>query len=806
MKIVCLGGGPASLYFAILMKKANPAHDITVIERGQRDSTWGFGVVFSDDTLRGFMEADAASYKRIVEQFAYWDGIDVSMNGRTVHSGGHGFCGMSRLKLLNVFHDSCETLGVRLRFNTDITSPAQLEMQNYDLVVAGDGLSSILREAYKHHFGTTVDVRKNKFCWLATTLPLDNFSFFFRKNQHGWWWVHAYRYEAGATTWIVECSEETWRQAGLDKASETETRAQMEVLFAEELRGHPLITNRSVWRNFPVIRNEHLFYKNIVLLGDAVRSAHFSIGSGTKLAMEDAITLADCFRNHGDDVQRALQAYEEIRKPEADRLQRTAVTSLSWFEHIDRYARVQQIEQFTFNMLVRSKRVTYENLRLRDAPYVRSIDHWFAGHTKSVTGFDDVDTDNPVAPMFQPFRIGAMRMENRIALSAMCQYSATDGMPNDWHFVHYGARAVGGVGLLHTEMICISPQARITPGCAGIWNGQQTEQWRRIVDFAHAHSKTKVCAQLGHAGRKGATCLPFGGGIDQPLDAGDWEIVAPSRLPYLANSQVPREIDLADMDRIVADFVEATKNSDRAGFDMVEVHMAHGYLLSSFISPVTNLRSDEFGGSLERRMSFPLRVLDAVRSAWPDHKPLSVRISATDWVDDGLSEADMLLMARLLKQHGADVINVSTGQVTKEEKPIYGRMFQAPFADQVRNEIGIATIVAGNITSADQCNTLLAAGRTDIVALGRTLMNEPHFVLNAAAHYGYREQHWPEQYLSGKFLAEVQADKANLEELELRMAAKPPNPMEALAIAVARGEILQDGSQAGGGPGWRAQE
>lgn len=792
MKIVCLGGGPASLYFSILMKKANPEHEITVIERGERDSTWGFGVVFSDDTLRGFMEADAHTYKRIVEQFAYWDGIDVLMKGQRVHSKGHGFCGMSRLKLLNVFHDHCDELGIELKFNTDITDLSELQMDNYDLVVAGDGITSMIREEYKEQFGTSIDMRSNRFCWLATTLPLDDFTFIFKENEHGWWWVHAYRYEEGTTTWIVECSEETWRSAGMDQATEQDTQRYIQSLFAEELQGHPLITNRSVWRNFPVVRNEKLHYKNIVLLGDAVRSAHFSIGSGTKLAMEDAITLAQCFGNHPNDVAKAFEDYQEIRKPEADRLQRTAVTSLSWFEHIDRYAKVQGIEQFTFNMLARSKRITYENLRLRDPGYIASVDKWFATHTKSVTGFDDIDCENAAPPIFQPYKIGQLRIENRIAMSAMCQYCADDGLPNDWHLVHYGSRGIGGIGMLNTEMICISPEARITPGCAGIWNDQQTEKWRQIVNFIHANSKTKVCAQIGHAGRKGATCKPFDGGVDQPLSEDAWEIIAPSALPYLAHSQTPREINQDDMDKIVVDFANAARNAEKAGFDMVEVHLAHGYLLSGFISPVTNRRDDEFGGDMERRMKFPLRVIDAVREVWPRHKPISVRISATDWVEDGLSEQDMLALASALKEHHVDLINVSTGQVTKDEDPIYGRMFQAPFADQIRNEVGIPTIVAGNITSADQCNTLIAAGRTDFVALGRPIMNEPQFVLNAAAHYGYKDQYWPPQYLSGKFLAEMAAEKTNLEDAELRAAAKPPNPMDALAIAVARGEVLQE--------------
>jgi len=791
LKIVCLGGGPASLYFSILMKKANPAHDITVLERGDRDSTWGFGVVFSDETLQGFMEADAASYKRIVEQFAYWGGIDNKIHGKTINSQGHGFCGMSRLKLLNTFHDRCEELGVNLKFNTDITEIEQLEIDQHDLVVAGDGITSILREAYKDDFHTTMDWRANKFCWLGTTLPLDDFTFIFTKNEHGWWWVHAYRYEEGMTTWIVETSAKTWASAGMEDATEDHIKAYCEELFKDDLKGHPLITNRSVWRTFPVVRNERLYHKNIVLLGDAVRSAHFSIGSGTKLAMEDAISLAGYFQECGDDVNGALEKYQVIRKDEADRLQRTAVVSLSWFEHIDRYADSQSAEQFTFNMMCRAKRITYENLRLRDPDYIASVDHWFAEQVKAETGFDDIDTKNPTVPVFQPFKIGGMRVENRFQMSAMCQYCAEDGNPTDWHLMHYGERAVGGVGLLNTEMICTSSEGRITPGCAGIWNDEQTEKWKRIVDFVHNNSHAKICAQFGHAGRKGATCLPWDGGMDEPLREGAWEIIAPSPLPYLEHSVAPREMMIEDMDAIVADFVNAVKNMERAGFDIIELHLAHGYLLSSFISPVTNHRKDEFGGDIAARMKFPLRVLSAVREVWPKEKPISARISATDWIEGGLTEEDMLAVAKMLKDAGLDVINVSTGQVTKDEDPMYGRMFQAPFADQIRNEVGLPTIVAGNVTTADQANTLIAAGRTDIVAFGRQIMNQPHFVLMAAAHYGHTDQYWAPQYLSGKFLAEILAEKENEEMLELRAAAKPPNPSEALAIAVARGEILQ---------------
>jgi anthraniloyl-CoA monooxygenase len=796
LKILCLGGGPSSLYFSILMKKANPDFDITVIERGARDSTWGFGVVFSDDTLRGFMEADAPTYQRIVEQFAYWGGINTTIHGKSINSQGHGFCGLSRLKLLNIFHDRCEELGVNLRFGVDITSVDQLHIEDYDLVVAGDGITSILREAYKQEFQTSTDWRSNRFCWLATTKPLQDFSFIFRNNEHGWWWVHAYRYEEGTTTWIVECSEQTWKSAGLDRATEADTKAYCEALFAEDLEGHPLITNRSLWRTFPVIRNEQLYYRNIVLMGDAVRSAHFSIGSGTKLAMEDAIALAGCFRQAGNSVPKALEIYQETRKGEADRLQRTAVVSLRWFEHVDRYASAQEAEQFTFNMLARSKRITYENLKLRDPDYIRSMDGWFARHTKDVTGFGDIDVDHPTVPVFQPFRIGQMRVENRFQLSAMCQYCAEDGNPLDWHLVHYGARAVGGAGLLNTEMICVSPTARITPGCAGIWNSEQTEKWRRIVDFVHSNSRAKICAQIGHAGRKGATCVPWDGGMDQPLKENPWDIIGASALPYLKHSAVPRAAGQKDMDLVLDDFLKATANVEAAGFDMLELHLAHGYLLSSFISPVTNRREDEYGGDIHGRMKFPLRVVKAVREVWPEHKPLSVRISATDWADDGLPESEMLEMARMLKTAGVDIINVSTGQVTKDEDPIYGRMFQTPFADQIRNEVGIPTIVAGNITSADQANTLIAAGRTDIVAMARPIMNEPHLVLSAAAHYGHRNQYWPPQYHSGKPAAESLARSANEELLDLRRDARPPKPGDALAIAVARGEVLLSGKKA----------
>ena len=789
MKILCLGGGPASLYFSILMKNQDRAHDITVIERGARDSTWGFGVVFSDDTMRNFMAADAKTYRHIVQSFVYWGGIDTTFRGKTLRSDGHGFCGMSRLKLLNIFHDRCDELGVNLQFETDITDIEQLGIENYDLVIAGDGITSMLREQHKDKFGTRMDWRKNQFCWLATTKPLNNFNFIFRENKHGWWWAHAYSYEKGMSTWIVECSNDTFINSGLDEADERATRRYCEKVFSGDLDGHPLVTNRSIWRTFPVVTNEKLYYKNIVLMGDAVRSAHFSIGSGTKLAMEDAIVLADCFAAT-DERETALSLYQNRRKEEADRLQRTAITSLSWFENIDRYAAAQAPEQFAFNMLCRSKRVTYENLKLRDESYIDGVDAWFAQHTAGVTGYSDIELNQPTVPAFQPFRIGEMRVENRFQLSAMCQYCAEDGLPTDWHLVHYGSRATGGAGLINTEMLCISAKGRITPGCAGIWNDQQVEKWRQIVEFVHANSGAKICAQIGHAGRKGSTCIPWDGGIDEPLSEEGWQILAPSSLPYLPHSQPPIEMSTDDMHSVRKQFISAAINANDAGFDMIEVHLAHGYLLSSFISPFTNQRQDDYGGNVENRMRFPLEVVSAVRAIWPVDKPISVRISATDWVEGGLSEAEMLKVAAMLKQAHVDIINVSTGQVIKEEEPIYGRMFQVPFADQIRNEAGIPTTVAGNFTTADQVNTVIAAGRCDMVAMGRSIMNEPHFVLSAAAHYSHNAQTWAPQYQSGKFAAEAQAETEREEIKQLRIAARPPNPSDALVIAMARGEML----------------
>ncbi len=790
MRINILGGGPGGLYFALLMKKHDPSHDIHLYERGPRHATWGFGVVFSDDTMSGFLEYDAPSFQKIVDSFAYWDQIrtiiETDDGDKNILSGGHGFAGMSRIKLLNIFHDRCDELGVNLHFETDVTDVN--ELLDADLVVAADGITSLLREKYKKELGTTIDMRPNRFCWLGTSKPLDAFTFIFRETEHGWFWVHAYQFEEGKATWLVETTDETWRKAGLDTMSEEDSKACMERIFETDLDGHPLLTNRSVWRTFPVVKNAKWHHDNVIVIGDCAHTAHFSIGSGTKMAMEDGIALFEAFKKHKT-VEATLPAYDAARREVTEILQHTADVSLKWYEHADRYLDQFDPEQVEFSMITRSKKITYDNLALRDQSYIDGIAEWFAKYNAKVTGLEIAKTeDRPAPPALQPFKIGDMVVPNRVTLSPMCQYCATDGDIDDWHLVHYGGRAIGGVGLILTEMICISELARITPGCAGLYTDKQTKGWKRVVDFAHQHGQGKICAQLGHAGRKGATRLPKHG-MDQPLEDGAWDIISASPIPYLDHSVVPREATRADMDQVLEDYKTAVRNANVAGFDMIEVHMAHGYLLSSFISPVTNVREDEYGGDIQARMKFPLECLNAAREVWPSDKPISVRISASDWTEDGLSEADMLEVARLVKANGADVINVSTGQVTKAEKPLYGRMFQAPFADQVRNEVSVPTIVAGNISTMDQANTLVAAGRTDFVAFARPLLTNPNMVLQDAARYGHSDQHWPEQYTSGKFQAGLLAQRQNDEMRELRINAKPPSPSDALALALGRKEL-----------------
>jgi len=776
MKIAIIGGGPAGLYAAILLKKQRPSADITVYERNRADDTFGFGVVFSDATLDNFEKYDPPSYRRITEEFAYWDDIAVHFKGTVHRVGGNGFCGCSRRTLLLILQTRARELGVTLLFESEVEDVSRFP--DADLIVLADGSNSRLREKHQAHFEPEIDLRSNKFTWMGSTKPLDAFTFIFEETEWGPFIAHAYQYEVGHSTWIFETDPETFRRAGLEGLSEQQSADRMAQIFERFLDGYPLLINRSMWRNFPMIRSRRWVKDSMVLLGDAKATAHFSIGSGTKLAMEDSIALADALRD-APTVAEGLQHYEQDRREEVEKTQHAADVSLVWFEHVDRFWDFDPV-QFAFGVMTRSKAITYDNLALRAPKFVAEADRVFARQV-AAQGFD-VDLEKPAAPMFQPFRLREMEIANRVVVSPMCMYSAREGVPGDFHFVHYGSRAIGGVGLIFTEMTCVARDARITPGCAGLWNDAQEAAWRRIVDFVHANSAAKISLQLGHAGRKGATKLMWDG-MDRPLEEGGWEVFSASPLPYFPDSQVPRELDRAAMDRIKAEFVAALQRGGRCGFDMAELHCAHGYLLASFISPLTNQRTDEYGGSLENRLRYPLEVFEAMRAAWPSRKPMSVRISATDWADGGISGDDAVLIARAFGEAGADLVDVSTGQTVRESQPVYGRMFQTPFSEQVRNEARVATMCVGNITTADQVNTILAAGRADLVALGRPHLVDPGFTMKAAAWYGATDAYCPPQYLPGKeqiFRNSVR-DRQDFEELKVK--AKPKTRAELKAEA-----------------------
>jgi anthraniloyl-CoA monooxygenase len=776
MKVAIIGGGPAGLYSAILLKKQRPEAEIAVYERNRADDTFGFGVVFSDATLDNFEKYDPPSYRRITQEFAYWDDIAVHFRGTVHRVGGNGFCGCSRRQLLLILQERARELGVKLNFETDIDDEARFA--DADLVILADGINSRFREKYADHFAPKVDLRSNIFTWMGSTRPLDAFTFIFQETEWGPFIAHAYQYEVGRSTWIFETDPETFKRAGLVGLNEKQSADRMAEIFGWFLDGHPLLTNRSMWRNFPMIRSQRWVKDNMVLLGDAKATAHFSIGSGTKLAMEDAIALADAMQG-APTVQSALALYEQGRREEVEKTQHAADVSLVWFEHVDRFWDFDPV-QFAFGVMTRAKAITYDNLTLRAPEFVSEVDRAFARHVRD-QGFE-VDVEKPLAPMFQPFRLRQMQLANRAVVSPMCMYSAKEGMPNDFHLVHYGSRALGGAGLIFTEMVCVGQDARITPGCAGLWNDEQENAWRRIVDFAHANSAAKVCLQLGHAGRKGATKLMWDG-MDRPLEEGGWDVIAASPIPYFPDSQVPREMDRVAMNKVKAEFVAAAKRGDACGFDMLELHCAHGYLLASFISPLTNQRTDEYGGSLENRLRYPVEIFEAMRSVWPPHKPMSVRISATDWAEGGITGDDAVEIARAFAERGVDLIDVSTGQTVRDAQPIYGRMFQTPFSDQVRNEARVATMCVGNITSADQVNTILAAGRADLVALGRPHLVDPAFTLKAAAWYGATDAFCPPQYLPGKdqiFRNSVR-DRQDFEELKIK--AKPKTRAELKAEA-----------------------
>ncbi len=771
MNIVCIGGGPAGLYFGLLMKRRDPAHRVVVIERNRPYDTFGWGVVFSDATMGNLVTADAESAEQINAAFNHWDDIDIHFKGRTLRSSGHGFIGIGRKKLLNILQARCEALGVELVFENEVSHDQAIARQyDADLVIASDGLNSRIRTRYQDTFHPDIDVRKCRFVWLGTHQRFDAFTFAFEQTEHGWFQAHAYQFDDDTSTFIVEAPEEVWKKAGLDEMSQEEGIAYCERLFAKYLGGHKLLNNAkhlrgsAIWIRFPrVICNTWVHWNQldgksvpVVLMGDAAHTAHFSIGSGTKLALEDAIQLADCFREFGtDDLPHALRKYEEIRSVEVLKIQNAARNSTEWFESVERYAAFEP-EQFAYSLLTRSQRISHENLRLRDKQYVEAYEDWLARRA----GVERRPSQQVIPPMFTPFQARGVQLKNRIVMSPMAMYSARDGVPGEFHLVHLGSRALGGAGMVVAEMTCVSPDARITPGCPGLWNDEQTAAWRRIVEFVHANSEARIAMQIGHAGRKGSTRLAWEG-IDQPLTTGNWPLISASPLPYIEGvSQTPRAMDEADMARVKDDFVAAARRAHEAGFDWLELHCAHGYLLSSFISPLTNHRTDAYGGSLENRLRYPLEVFHAVRAVWPDDKPMSVRISAHDWVEGGITADDAVAIARAFKAAGADLIDCSSGQVSKAEKPVYGRMFQTPFADRVRNEAHIPTIAVGAIFEADHVNSIIASGRADLCALARPHLADPFWTLHEAAKIGYKEIAWPNQYVAGKRQLETNLERA----------------------------------------------
>lgn len=756
MRIVCIGGGPAGLYFAILMKKLNPMHSITVVERNKPYDTFGWGVVFSDATMDNMREWDAETAEAIEVAFNHWDDIELRFKGRTIRSGGHGFVGIGRKKMLNILQARCEALGVELLFEQEVES--DLQFPDADLIIASDGINSRIRGRYEDVFKPDIVTRPNRYIWLGTNKLFDAFTFFFEKTEHGWFQAHIYKFDESTTTFIVETPEHVWKAHGLDRFDTDQSIAFCERLFAHHLDGHRLMSNArhlrgSAWLNFQRVKCERWHHFNgrshVVLMGDAVHTAHFAIGSGTKLALEDAIELTRLFGEEGDTPEHipdVLERYQAVRNIDVLRLQNAAWNAMEWFEVCgDRYCDTLEPEQFMYSMLTRSQRISHENLRLRDRGWLDGYERWFARHA----GVQIAPDASPPPPMFTPFSLRGLTVPNRVIVSPMAMYSAQDGVAGDFHFVHFGSRALGGAGLLYTEMSCVSPDARITPGCAGMYKPEHVDAWRRIVDFVHANSPARIGMQLGHAGRKGATRLAWEG-MDEPLETGAWELISASPLPYLPHSQVPREMTRGDMDRVKADFVRATEMAAEAGFDILEFHCAHGYLMSSFLSPLTNRRGDDYGGSIENRARYPLEVFAAMRAVWPADKPMSVRLSCHDWFPGGNTGDDAVAFARLFKEAGADIIDCSSGQVWKGDSPVYGRMYQTPFADRIRNEVGIPTIAVGAIFEADHANSIIASGRADLCAVARPHLADPMWTLHEAARIDFAGVEWPKQYVSGR--------------------------------------------------------
>lgn len=756
MRIVCIGGGPAGLYFALLMKRKHPAHRITVVERNRPFDTFGWGVVFSDATMQSMRKWDPQTASAIEDAFNHWDDIELVFKGRKLRTSGHGFVGIGRKKMLNILQDRCVEVGVELVFEREVDSDA--EFPDADLIIAADGVNSRIRNRYAAVFKPDLQVRPNRFIWLGTDKAFDAFTFDFRRTEHGWFQAHIYRFDDNTSTFIVETTEEVFKAHGLDKLDQDQAIEFCERVFADTLDGHRLMTNArhmrgSAWLNFNRLVCERWSHHNgkshVVLMGDSAHTAHFAIGSGTKLAIDDAIELTNQFDLAGHDankIPQVLDAYEEIRRVDVARIQNAARNAMEWFEVVGhRYADQFEPEQFMYSMLTRSQRISHENLRLRDKAWLEGYERWFA----SRAGVEPAPNGAVPPPMFTPYTVRGLTLPNRIVVSPMAMYSAEDGLADDFHLVHLGARATGGAGLVFPEMTCVSADARITLGCLGLWNDTQADAFRRIVNYVHRQTPAKIGIQLGHAGRKGATNVPWEG-IDQPLAEGAWPLISASALPYLRHSDVPRAMTREDMDRVVADFVAAARRAADVGFDILELHAAHGYLLSSFLSPLSNLRDDEYGGSHENRARFPLEVFQAIRAAWPEDRPISVRLSTHDWFEGGNTPEDAAIFARMFKAAGADLIDCSSGQVVKEEKPIYGRLFQTPFADKIRNEIDIPTIAVGAISEADHANSIIAAGRADLCAVARPHLADPFFVMHEAAKIGYQAQPWPKQYHSAR--------------------------------------------------------
>ena len=757
MRVACLGGGPAGLYFAISMKLKNSSHDVVVIERNQPNDTFGWGVVLSDDALDNLELNDPKSAKLIRDNFAYWDDIAVVHDGVRTVSGGHGFAGIGRKRMLMLLQQRARELGVEMKFSTEFDSVKSYQ-KKYDLVVACDGINSRVRAEYETQFQPDIDIRECKFIWLGTHQKFDDaFTFIFEKTQHGWIWAHVYQFDETTATFIVECQQDTWDRWGFDGMSKEEIVETCRTIFENHLGGHDLMSNAehlrgsAVWMNFPRVICEKWYHENVVLMGDAAATGHFSIGSGTRLAFDSAISLANYIHSEPD-LSAAFKRYQQERRLEVLRLQSAARNSLEWFEQVERYLDLDPV-QFNYSLLTRSQRISHENLRLRDKDWLTSAEKWF--QTKA-----GVAADAPIrAPMFAPYKLRDMHLNNRIVVSPMAQYKAVDGCPNDWHLIHYGERAKGGAALVYTEMTCVSDTGRITLGCPGLYRSEHETAWKKLTDFVHQETDAKMCCQIGHSGRKGSTNLGWQG-MEEPLASGNWDLISASAIPWSDANATPRAATPDDMDEICQQFVASTLMAERAGFDMIELHAAHGYLLSSFISPASNTRTDDYGGSLSNRLRFPLRVFEEVRRVWPKEKPMSVRISAHDWIGaSGVTPDEAVKIAKAFFEAGADIIDVSAGQTTTDAQPIYGRMFQTPFSDRIRNETGIATIAVGNIYEADHANSILMAGRADLVAVGRPHLADPYWTLREGSKIGSRSETWPLPYLAGRDQAWRLADR-----------------------------------------------